>query len=222
MVPVATGQIDGAVVGPLLHPFSNQAVHLVQADRVDYTSDLGGFTFRNVPVGFYTLTTRGPDGATAAQVVDVEAGRITRVILQLLPIPQKLPYFEALSFHSFEERPQRGGVCEGCAWVVPLGADAPAEMTFEALWQPGPVLGPDRDRLDIVIRDDRGFPLFEGRALRSPVLVSIDGADVHPDARELHVEVAFGPDFLPRTAFTMDSVMTLYHGATKAQMFGIQ
>src|ERR1041385_4375782 len=50
-----TGQLDGAVVARILHPFDGQAVYLVQLGWRDDTSPLGGFTFRDVPVGTYTV-----------------------------------------------------------------------------------------------------------------------------------------------------------------------
>ena len=49
--PEPTGRIDGAVVNEVLQPFSHLNVTLVGMDRVDETSDLGGFTFRELPMG---------------------------------------------------------------------------------------------------------------------------------------------------------------------------
>lgn len=220
-VPMATGQIDGAVVNHLLAPFANQEVRLVQLDRNDFTSLLGGFTFRDVPVGLYTVTTTSPLGGTATQIVDVEADRVTRVILQILPPHEAIPYFEAHSFQSFQERPQAGTDCAPCEWAVPLDSSRPTEITFDALWHPGPVVGEERDLLDIEITDGRGFALFNGHDLETPLQISIDGADLHAEATEIRVRVAFGENFMPSMAFRMDNVLTFYHGATKAQMFEI-
>lgn len=220
-VPVATGQIDGAVVNHLLSPFSNQEVRLVQLERSDFTSRLGGFTFRQVPVGVYTVTTTDSLGVTATQIVQVDADRITRVILQILPPHENLTYFQAYPHQSFQERPQAGAACTACDWAVPLDGKRPQEITLDALWHPGPVVGEERDRLDIEITDGRGFALYSGHNVETPLSISIDGADLHENATEIRVHVSFGPQFMPSMAFRMDSVLTLYHGATKAQMFEI-
>ncbi len=216
-----TGQIDGAVVDQLLRPFANQTVLLVQLDRTDQTSPLGGFTFREVPVGFYTVTTAGDGGRFATQVVEVQEGRITRVILQLLPVPG--PHLAILPYQhqSTAERAEAGQVCAPCEWSVELPAQHPAEVTLEAAWQTGPLLGEQRDHLNLFVTDDRGFPLLEARDQSSPALLSIDGADIHPDARELRVQVSYGDQFLPDPDFTMRSVLTLYLGATKAELLGV-
>ena len=196
--PAPTGQVDGAVVDHLLNPYANQTVTLVQLQRTDQTSPLGGFTFRDVPVGFYTVTT-SLDGVTDTQVVDVEAGKVTRVILQLVPPHKPAPYFQAFAFDSPGERPEAGSPCSSCTWSVALDERRPAEVTLDAAWAPGP-LGEDNDVLSI----------------------RVAGADIHPEARGLRVEVAFGPRFMPNAQeFTMRSVMTLYHGATKAEMYGV-
>lgn len=222
---VATGQIDGAVVDHLLNPFPDQPVFLVQLDRVDRTSTLGGFTFREVPVGIYTLTTSRDGGQADAEVVEVRAGEITRIILQLMPIEGVLPHFEAFSFRSPGEIPQANEVCESCEWAIPLRADRPAEVTFEAMWDSGPGLPEpvgEGDHLHILITDGRGFQLYNGKDKASPLLVSIAGEDIHPEATELRVTVSYAPGFLPSTQdFSMDSVLTLYYGATKLQMFSV-
>jgi hypothetical protein len=218
---VPTGQIDGAVVDALLHPYGNQTVRLVQLGRTDQTSPLGGFTFRNVPPGFYTVTTSLGD-VSAAQVVDVEAGRITRVILQLIPTPAPEPYFQAYVYDSPGQSRAAGTECTSCAWAVALSEQRPAEVTLEAFWSEGPILGEERDHLHITVTDDRGFTLYEASDAASPFVASIAGADIHPEAQELRVQVEFGGHYMPSAQpFTMRSVMTLYHGATKAELFGV-
>lgn len=224
--PLPTGQIDGAVVDHLLTPFGNQTVTLVQLGRTDQTSALGGFTFRQVPPGFYTVTTTRGE-ATDAQVVDVQAGRVSRLILQLLPIPQPEPFFEAYSFDSRGERPVAGEACDTCEWALPLGGDRPAEAILEALWHrpflgDDGLLGDEGALLDIKVTDGRGFELYSGHDVASPFVLSIPGEDIHPDATELRIQVAFGRGFMPSAQdFTMRSAFTLYFGATKAEMYGV-
>lgn len=220
--PRPTGQIDGAVVDQLLRPFSNQTVLLVQLGRVDQTSALGGFTFREVPVGFYTVTTAAEGGRFATQVVDVQAGKVTRTILQLLPVPGPTLAILPFQHESTAERADAGEVCESCGWSVDLPAQRPAEVTLEAVWDDG-LLGDQfgGGHLDLLVVDDRGFPLLEARGRSSPALFSIDGADLHPETRELRVQVRYSEGFLPDPDFTMRSVLTMYLGATKAEMLGV-
>lgn len=216
------GQIDGAVLDNLLNPYADQTVTLVQLDRIDRTSVLGGFTFRGVPLGVYTLTTVLPDGQSDTEVVEVKEGEITRIILQVMPLAAPEPYFEAFSHMSDGEKPERGAVCTSCEWAVPLGSDRPMEVTLEALWDSGPILGDESDRLNIVVTDGRGFQLYAGYEVASPFLVSIAGEDIHPEATELRVTARFGREFLPSTQdFQMNTVLTLYHLATKEEMFSV-
>lgn len=220
------GQIDGAVLDHLLNPFGDQPVRLVQLDLVDRTSALGGFTFRAVPAGVYTLTTTLATGQSSTQIVEVRADEITRVILQVMPLPSVEPFVELHSFKSTGERPNPGAVCSTCEWAVPLGAERPEEVFFEAMWDSS-ILDDDGERLHIMISDDRGFQLYNQRDLASPVgqgvlPVKIEGADIHPDAKELRVTVQFGNGHLPTTQdFTMDSVLAFYHGATRVDMFNV-
>jgi hypothetical protein len=219
--PVPTGQIDGAVLDHLLNPFGDQPVHLVQLDLVDRTSALGGFTFRGVPVGVYTLTTSRDGGQATSQIVEVRPGEVTRVILQLMPVPRDEPYVELHPFRSTGERPQAGMVCSSCEWAVPLGPDRPEEVTFTATWASS-LLGPEHDNLDIQITDGRGFQLYDGIDRSSGLFVSIEGSDLHPEATELRITVDFGRDFLtPSQDFTMDSVLAFYHGANREEMFSV-
>lgn len=221
--PGPTGQIDGAVLDNLLNPYADQVVRLVQLGLEDRTSALGGFTFREVPVGVYTLTTALPDGQTDTEVVDVRQDEVTRIILQLEPLPAELPYVEAYSFRSTGERPEAGEVCSTCEWAVPLGADRPEEVTFEAIWDSS--LVPDeREPLHIMISDGRGFQLYNKHDVTSPLLpITIEGADLHPEATELRVTVGFGNGYLaPTQDFTMDSVLVFYHGAKKVDMFMVR
>lgn len=217
--PPATGQIDGAVVDHLLHPFADQPVRLVQLDREDRTSRLGGFTFREVPVGFYTVTTV-VDGRSATQVVDVEADKVTRVILQVLPAEAAGPWFVADGFETPAVTAQPGVECGACSWSLDLArGDRPVEAILQAQWDPVlPVVGAEKDRLVVTVTDDQGFQLFSG-LVASPATLRIDGADIAPDARSLHVSVRFGPEFTPRADFTMHSVLTYYYGASHDQMF---
>lgn len=215
--PVPTGQIDGAVVDQLLHPFANQTVYLSQLGRTDATSRLGGFTFREVPVGSYTLLTAREGTRGAAAVVDVEADKVTKVILQLLPLPQVLPSMSILPHSSHADFAYANTLCETCSWDIPLAGQHPVEVVFEAHWDQT-LLG--RDGMRFEVTDDRGDVLYQSPVdLASPVVISIAGADIPDDVQELHVQASFGQEFTPRANFRMESVLTFYYGATKAELF---
>jgi hypothetical protein len=215
---VPTGQIDGAVVDHTLHPFANQTVYLSQLGLTDRTSRLGGFTFRDVPVGSYTLLAAHEGTQGTAVVVDVEAGRTTKVILQLLPTPVRDPHMAFFPPHSgFEDIAIYGEECVSCAWTVSLeGAERPAEVVLEWHWEAS---GAGGDDLRFQVMDDKGDLLRRHEALGSPTSVSIDGADIPADARELRVQVWFGSSFLPRPNFRMESYATFYYGATSDEIF---
>ena len=215
--PIPTGQIDGAVVDQLLRPFSAQVVYLSELGRQDATSPLGGFTFREVPVGSYTLlvTREGTRGAVA--FVDVEQDKVTKVILQLIPVPVELPFMNIVPHESRQEAAFPNTVCEGCTWVAHLDQGAPAEVIFDARWEQT-ALGQDKMRFQV--RDDQGHLLYQSPVeTAGPVSISIQGDDIPDDARSLTIEASFGSSFTPRLEFEMLSAVTLYYGATKAEMF---
>jgi hypothetical protein len=215
---VPTGQIDGAVVDELLRPFANQSVYLSQLGWRDSTSRLGGFTFRDVPVGTYTLLVARPGTHGAGAVVDVQQDRITRVILQLLPIPREMPSIDVLPHRSYSELAFPGEECIECQWTIALDDGHPEEVVFEAHWD-STLLGRDGIRFEVL--DDRGDVLYLSPvASPSPVVLSIHGDDIPHEARSLFVRAFYGDEFTPRARFQMDAVLTLYYGATKAELFG--
>ena len=215
--PIPTGQIDGAVVDHLLRPFADQAVYLSELGLKDHSSRLGGFTFREVPVGSYTLISAHEGTRGAVAVVDVEEDRITKVILQLMPIPTVAPTFSIFPHRSFEEFASPNQPCGGCSWTIDLDERAPAEVVFEADWD-GNALGLDGMRFEVT--DDRGDILYQSPVAQAgPVSISIQGADIPAGTTSLHVTAAFGDHFAPRPNFSMDSAFTVYYGATKAELF---
>jgi hypothetical protein len=214
---VATGQIDGAVVDHMLRPFANQTVYLSELGWTDSTSALGGFTFRNVPVGSYLLIAARPGTQGASVAVTVEEGRITKTILQMMPTPVRQPSIVFLPPHTgFADYASPGAECTGCAWTVDLEAEHPAEVFLDAKWDPALLGGND---LRITITDDRGDLLYRG--VGAPEFkASVLGIDIPAEATTLQVRAWFGPDFTPRTDFRMDTYMTMSYGATMAEMLG--
>ncbi|HUR24659.1 MAG TPA: carboxypeptidase regulatory-like domain-containing protein [Candidatus Thermoplasmatota archaeon] len=219
--PVPTGQIDGAVVDHLLHPYADQTVYLSQLGRSDQTSALGGFTFRNVPVGSYTLLAAHEGTQGAAAVVEVEADRVTKVILQLMPTPVREPHMAIFPSHSgFEDLASYSQECKSCAWTVPLeGDERPAEVVFEWRWETSALADNGDDTLRFQVVDDRGDLLYRREAGGSPFTAALDGEDIPDDARELRVQVWFGPGFVPRANFRLESYVTVYYGATSEELF---
>ncbi|HUR26306.1 MAG TPA: carboxypeptidase-like regulatory domain-containing protein [Candidatus Thermoplasmatota archaeon] len=219
--PVPTGQIDGAVVDHLLHPFSNQTVYLSPLGRNDQTSRLGGFTFRSVPVGTYTVLTAHEGTQGAAAVVEVQEGLVTKVILQLLPTPVRDPHMAIFPSHSsIEDKALYGQECQSCAWVVPLeGDERPAEVVFEWHWETSALAEHGDDTLRFQVLDDQGDLLYRRDAPGSPFTAAIDGHDIPSDARELRVQVWFGSGFVPRANFRLESYVTVYYGATSEELF---
>lgn len=217
-VQPATGQIDGAVVDQLLRPFVNHPVYLMQLNARDDSSLRGGFTFRDVPVGTYTLLSSKDGYRSASAVVDVEADKITRVILQLLPIPTPPPYFESFQHRGEADVAVAGSDCASCSWDIPI-LGRPHEVIFEASWSDGVLTD---DWLDIEVKDNRGMTLFhdEVQGTRTqPAKITIAGSDLHEGTNQLEVRVAFGQSFTTRTRFVMEEVATFYYGASHDSMF---
>lgn len=210
------GQIDGAVVDHLLRPFANQSVLLVQQDRIDHTSRLGGFSFRGVPAGVYTVATN-VGARSAAEVVEVDAGKITRVILQLHPVQDPLPVIDGHAFQTESQIAQPNQECTVCSWSQALQQrEAPAEVTLQGNWQTADLAG--KDTLQVRVTDQDGIPLYQG-PMADMQTITIAGADIPAGARDLFVRAHFGSQFTPQVSFTMVSVMTVYYGATKDQIF---
>lgn len=219
-----TGQIDGAVVDHLLHPFADQTVYLSQLGRTDQTSPLGGFTFRDVPAGTYTLLTAHDGTQGAAAVVQVEPDRVTKVILQLMPTPVREPHMSILpSRTSHEDRALWGSQeCVSCAQTIPFEEvdERPAEVVMEFHWDSSMLGEEGDDAMRFQVIDDKGDLLYRGTTDDSPATLRIDGADIPLDARELRIQAWFGPGFTPRANFQLDSAVTFFYGATSKELFG--
>jgi Carboxypeptidase regulatory-like domain len=220
-VAAPTGQIDGAVVDQVLRPFANQTVYLSQLGWTDQTSPLGGFSFRQVPVGSYTLLAAHDGTQGTAVVVTVEADRVTKVILQLLPTPVNEPHMAIFPSHTASENvTEWSAECKSCAQTVALNApERPAEVVIQFQWESSLLGENGNDVMDFEVRDDLGNLVRSHRAMTSPTTVTLDGADILPDAEELRILAKFGPAFTPRANFRLDSYVTVYYGATSSEIF---
>lgn len=213
-VGAATGQIDGAVVDRTLHPFGGLKVHLSPLDREDTTSPLGGFTFRNLPAGSYTVIASSPGTLGAGAIVNVEPGKVSRVILQLLPVPTVLPYIETLGHRSNAQFAFPGDECGECSWTIPLEKH-PDELVLQARWNSIPE---GQGTVIMQVYDDRGRFVTAVQD-NSLLWTAVSGEDIETDASSLTVSITFGNDFTPRYGFQMQSSATLYYGATRAELF---
>lgn len=210
--PAATGRIDGAVVDGALAPYAHQNVTLVNLGWVDQTSALGGFTFRGVPPGTYTLVAQRPGTDGDVRVVEVRPGAVTRVILQLLPHHDPSPFVSTLKNTAHTDLALPGADCADCAWGTFL-LEAPQEIVLRAQWDPAPV-GSNALTLRLVTDDGRVLGAATGE---SPLELSVRG-DL-PGQQRVRVLVHFGDDFTPRP-LQMSSLLELYYGADRAHQAG--
>ncbi|MCA1819862.1 MAG: carboxypeptidase-like regulatory domain-containing protein [Halobacteriales archaeon] len=212
-----TGRIDGAVVDGYLSPYPYQNVTLVDLGLVDQTSRLGGFTFRDVPSGTYMLVAQreGTDGD--AKVVEVRAGQVTRVILQMLPRLEPLPSIESHRFTNIRtELAQPGTECAECTRTA-FVLQEPKELVVQAIWDGLPGGGLAGDSTLTVTLTDRDGEVFGSATGTSPL--ELDLRDALPSKQKVEIHVEFGPDFTPRP-FQMSSMLTLYYVKDRAAQQG--
>jgi hypothetical protein len=203
------GRIDGAVVDGYLNPYPYQNVTLVNLGLVDQTSKLGGFTFRDVPAGTYTLVSQkaGTDGDV--KVVEVRPGAITRVILQMLPHRDPLPFVEPHKLSNIHtDLALPGTDCADCTRSV-FVLQQPKEMVLQAAWSGLPT-GDDTLTLSLTTEDGRTLGAATGP---SPLEVAVH--DALPAQQKVLLHVHFGPQFTPQP-FQMDSVLSLYYVQDRA------
>ncbi len=210
VAPPALGRIDGAVVDQVLRPFAHLNVTLLNLDRVDDTSELGGFTFRDVPPGTYTLVAQAPGTQGDVKVIQVQANKITRVILQLLPIPSKVPFVTSLKNRAQEDLGLPGQPCKNCEWGTFL-LKRPDEVVARAAWDGLPA-GSSRITLSLV--DDKDRPIASATGT-SPLELDVPGDQVLADAARLKLQVTFADDFTPQP-FDVETFLDLYYNAPRA------
>lgn len=103
-----TGAIRGTVTDEALSPVPN-AQALVREAGATAVSDAGGvFTISGLPAGSYQLFVAALGYDSVARRVDVAAGEVTEVTVQLSAIPVAEPYRELFIFRGFF----------GCSWYV--------------------------------------------------------------------------------------------------------
>ena len=205
----ATGQIDGAVVNQILQPFGFLNVTLVNLDRVDVTSERGGFTFRDLPPGTYTLIAQAPATLGDIKVVQVEANKVTRVILQLLPTPSTVPFVTTLRNRAQQDLATPGADCTSCGWGTFL-LRHPDEVVLRANWASLPATG---STVTMTARDDKDRELGSVTG-PSPLELDLSGNDIAADAARIKVSFRFGADFTPQP-FDLESFLDLYYNGSR-------
>lgn len=212
-----TGRIDGAVLGPFLSPYGNHTVRLVELDRIDVTSEMGGFTFRNVPPGTYNLTAGDDTSHPLRREITVYPDEITRIILQLRPLHVPFPHVAYLQRHGAAELAMPGESCEPCGWSTELH-EKPDAVIVEASW-PSPGVGELTlgGTLLVEVLDQAGQLIAELEG-HSPRWAYLPATSLPADLTGLSLRVSFGDDFIPQKDFEMDSYLTIYHDITPEQL----
>lgn len=151
------GQIDGAVLNHVLIPYANVTVELADTGATTRTTELGGFSFFDVPVGFHTVKVVLPDGGSDRQVVAVEEGEIVKLILQVVPPPSDDPHDTILSNTKIIQLAEPGQRCTECDWETQLRrGDNPArpdKVDIVIAWDGRHPVGMFETHLDIEVRD---------------------------------------------------------------------
>jgi len=204
---VETGRIDGAVVDGYLNPYPFQNVTLVNLGLVDQTSPLGGFTFRDVPAGTYTLISQKPGTDGDVKVVEVRPGQITRVILQMLPHREELPFVSTLPHTSYSNLATPGSDCTECAWSTFI-LEKPKEMVLQAKWE---AIGTNDLTFSLVTESGKVLGTATGQ---SPMELSVH--DGLPSQEKVLVQVHFPQDFTPQPV-QLSFKLDLYYVADRAQ-----
>lgn len=203
------GRIDGAVVDQILRPFSHLNVTLVNLDRVAKTTEMGGFSFVGVLPGTYTLTSQAPGTLGDVKVVQVEAGKVTRVILQLLPLPSKEPFTTSLRNRAQEDLAMPGTPCASCGWGTFL-LRHPDEVVVRANWDSLPSTDAT---VTMEVRDDQDR-LIGSATGASPLEVDLSSSDVAAEATRLKISFRFTDTFTPQP-FEVESFLDLYYNGSK-------
>lgn len=218
--PDPVGRIDGAVIDHMLGPWGGVEVHLVEEDRWTTTTELGGFSFLDVPPGIHTVavtTTTGSD----RELVVVRDWEISQVILQVWDLPEAQPYVSKLVHRATEQTAMPGAICEDCAWRTQLREEKPVAVSFLAVWDPRMLIDAET-HLEITLTDEEGrelAPMLDasdeeiypmgGRMLRTVI-----PGDQLSDSNRIHVDVRFADTNLPHLDFQMETFLHLHYGMT--------
>ncbi len=211
---VPTGQIDGAVLDQLLNPYGDVEVQLVGTDMRDSTNALGGFTFRDVPVGAYMIKVTIEGVGEDTQGIAVAAGFTSRIVLQVAKPPATYDYTTHLSHKGQDAFGAPATECLSCAWHTQLNERRPDHVRLHAQWESQNVQGKSAAATMAIIelRDENGHLLakLEGQ---SPLEARLRGSDIPASADALRVRVLMHPDNqVPHPGVEVETALDLYYG----------
>ncbi len=215
------GQIDGAALNHILIPYGAAVVTLPELGRETTTTELGGFTFFDVPVGFYVVELDLPGIGVDREVVAVTEGEISRVILQIYPHKVDEPHVTLRSDVEMVQLAMPGAVCDECAWrtSVPEGRPVAVELLVE--WDARhPLFAEWHTDLLVEVRDQSG-DLIIGPLSKADVIeinglhvlhARIAGTSLSSDLTNLKVTFAFDAgNPAPHPDFQVDSRLCLHY-----------
>lgn len=202
------GQVDGGVIGPLLDPFGNVTVRLLPLGLEDRSSPLGGFTFRGVPPGTYTVAVDIPGTFGDQETVVVRGGKVTRIILQVHPLPPPDLHVSSLKMDAYEALALPGGSCGACAWEREY-EERPEAVVVEAVWKARQGGG---GHALVDLWDGNGVWLDTLAAAGDGEVhrLEVPGAELPAGPANVRVTVRFAEDLQPEPAFEMQTFLR-YH-----------
>lgn len=217
-----TGRIDGAVLDHVLFPYANVTVHLVELELETRTTQLGGFSFYNLPPDFYTLEVDLPGIGMDREIVAVQPEQVSKVILQVFAPRPDRNYVAELSWLGTDDVGEPGSACDRCDWRAALRERRPNLVVAAAVWPEDAVFDtfltmevrtPDGDVLlgplgpeDTVVDEVDGIRM---RHLGG----YIDGDDIPEDAGSLLYHFEFSDqNLLPHVDFQMESFLWVHYG----------
>lgn len=219
--PGPRGQIDGAALNHILIPYSNILVTLPDLGMQSRTTPLGGFSFFDVPTGFHVVQLDVPGVGIDREVVAVQEGEISRVILQIFPDPRDDPHVTLRSDVEIVEMAMPGQVCEECAWRTPVSEERPAAIELLVEWDARhPVYAQWRTELIVELRDGQDN-LIAGPLGKADVTAMggisvlhalVPAAALDPDMSSLKVSFTFdAANPAPHPDFQVDSRLCLHY-----------
>lgn len=206
----AAGRIDGAVLDQGLSPHAGATVHLAELGLEDTTNDLGGFTFRQLPPGLYTLHVE-VDGEEDKEIVPVGKD-IERVILQVERERPDAPRTTTLRHAGETASGLPGEVCRSCSWTTRLH-DQPDHVRITATWDEGDLrMAGSPSLLVVELRDAAGRMItwMEGP---SPLTSTVRASALAADSDELQVRVrVHGDNDAPAPGAEVLTKLELFYG----------
>lgn len=217
------GRIDGAAVDHILRPYANAEVRLVELERTTLTTALGGFTFMAVPVGIHTVEIVIDKVGIDRELVTVEEGEATKVILQIYNFPPPKPYVAKLVHQARVQLAQPDSLCEPCHWSARVHETPPVLAVVRAVWDPTLAPGVET-HIRVEATDDHGnallVPLTREDERPGPsgtvVLEGYIPGDRLTSGERINVDVVFDErNEMPHVDFQLEAFMDLHYGLTE-------